>query len=274
MDISVLMSIYAKENPTFFSCSMDSIIGQSVMPKEIILVQDGKLTPELNDICLSYQNDYPELIKIISLKTNHGLGKALQIGLLNCNYELVARMDTDDISKPDRFQKQVNEFMNDSELTILGSSIEEFSDNPKLIESIRMVPLTHTGIIKYAKKRNPFNHMTVMFKKSAVLDVGNYRPFHLCEDYYLWYRLLHHGYKAKNIAESLVCVRVDKNMFRRRGGLKYFIQEVKLQNIFLQNHFINLAEYIRNISLRMSVRFIPNVVRGYLYKMFMRKRKR
>lgn len=271
MKFSVLLSVYEKEKPLYFRTSLNSILEQTLLPAEVVIVKDGELLSELDNICTEYQTKYPNLFKFISLKKNQGLGKALQVGLEHCTYDIVARMDTDDIAKKDRFEKQIREFEKDDKLAILGSSIEEFSTTPDLIDSIRNVPLSNHEIRKYAKMRNPFNHMTVMFRKSAVLDVGSYQPFHLNEDYYLWYRLLNKGYKAKNLSESLVYARVDKNMFQRRGGVKYFLQEVKLQNIFYKNHFINTYEYVRNIGMRMSARLIPNAIRGILYRKYMRK---
>lgn len=267
---SVLLSIYNKEDPKYLISSLNSIIDQTYVPNEILIIKDGILNNKLNRICDDYLNNYPKLFKFIQLPQNQGLGKALQIGVNSCTHSIIARMDTDDIAKSDRFQKQLDEFMNDSELALLGSYIDEFSDTPSSIHSIRMVPLTHIDIMEYAKKRNPFNHMTVMFRKNAVLDAGNYQPFHLCEDYYLWFRMLLKGYKMKNLPESLVYARVDKNMFQRRGGLKYFVQEIKLQNIFYKSNFISCFEYVRNVVIRMVVRLLPNKVRWLLYKKYLR----
>lgn len=271
LKFSVLLSIYKKEKKQYFKQALESILNQTLKPSEIVVVKDGKLAYELDEVCLEYKEKYSAIFKFVELETNQGLGKALQIGVQNCSYEIIARMDTDDIAKPNRFEKQIREFEKDRKLTVLGSAIEEFSITPDVIDTIRSVPLTNQEIKQYAKMRNPFNHMTVMFRKSAVIDVGNYLPFHLSEDYYLWYRLLSKGYKTKNLSESLVYARVDKNMFKRRGGVKYFLQEVKLQNIFYKNHFINSFEYVRNLGIRMSARIVPNLVRGYLYKRYMRK---
>ncbi len=270
LNFSVLMSIYHRENPFYFRESLESLLKQTISPSEIIIVKDGSLSGELDNICEEYNSKYPYLFKMISLETNQGLGIALRIGLQYCSHDIVARMDTDDIAKVDRFEKQIKEFENDGDLTIIGSAIDEFSQNIEEIDTVRKVPLTHKEIKEYAKKRNPFNHMTVMFRKSAVLAVGNYQPFHLSEDYYLWYRLLINGYKAKNLADSLVYARVDRDMFRRRGGVKYFLQELKLQNIFYQSNFINTFEYIRNVVIRMSARVMPNCLREVLYRNCMR----
>lgn len=266
MRFSVLLSVYEKENPNYFEKSLESILQQSILPSEIVIVQDGSLPTKLYNICKYYYEKYPKLIKIISLEENCGLGMALQIGLTKCSFNLVARMDTDDIAKPERFEKQVRVFQEDKEVAIVGSYIDEFSESVENVESIRKVPITNSEIKQFAKMRNPFNHMTVMFRKSAVLDAGNYQPFHLCEDYYLWFRMLVKGYKMKNLPESLVFARVDKNMFKRRGGLKYFLQEIKLQNIFYKSNFISFFEYVRNIVIRVTVRLMPNTIRGLLYR--------
>lgn len=271
MNFSVLMSVYKRENPKCFREALESIIQQTVKPTEIVVVKDGELTEFLDIICNEYNEKYKGLFKFITLKNNQGLGQALQTGMENCTYDIVARMDTDDIAKPERFEKQIREFEKDKNLAILGSAIEEFSITPERVDTIRIVPLLDQDIKKYAKRRNPFNHMTVMFRKNAVIDVGNYKPFHLNEDYYLWYRLLNKGYKAKNLPDCLVSARVDENMFQRRGGLGYILQEIKLQNIFYKNGFINLIEYTRNVTMRMSARLIPNLIRGYLYRKYMRK---
>lgn len=270
LKFSVLMSIYQKENPLYFRQALDSILNQTNNPTEIVIVKDGKLTQELEAVCLEYENRYTNIVHFVELETNQGLGIALQIGLNHCRYDFVARMDTDDIAKVDRFEKQIKEFQNDDSLDIIGSAIDEFSISIDKIDTVRKVPLLHREIMEYAKRRNPFNHMTVMFRKSAVLAVGNYQPFHLSEDYYLWYRLLSNGYKTKNLADSLVYARVDKEMFRRRGGVKYFLQELKLQKIFYQSNFITSFEYIRNVVIRMIARLIPNFLREVLYRNCMR----
>lgn len=271
MNFSVLLSVYKKENPIYFRQALESIIKQSILPTEIVVVKDGELTADLERICNQFLEKYDKLFRVIPLKQNVGLGMALQIGVQECKYDIIARMDTDDIAKPERFAIQLKEFEQDEELAIIGSSIEEFSTTIDNIESIRSVPLSHEKIKKYAKKRNPFNHMTVMFRKNAVLDVGNYQSIHLSEDYYLWYRLLNKGYKAKNLPQSLVYARVNRNTFQRRGGIKYFLHELKLQRIFYENHFISLYEFIQNIFIRAIVRIIPNELRGYFYRRYMRK---
>ena len=217
-DVSLLMSVYIKENPEYFRQSLKSALGQTVKAKEIVLILDGPITTELQEVIIDFKKDNLEVLKVVPLDNNVGLGKALAIGVEVCKYDLVARMDTDDIMLPSRIEKQYSEFTKDPNLTIVGSNIDEFYDSPKSIVGRRIVPETNREIREFSKKRNPFNHMTVMFKKKAVLDVGNYQPMMGFEDYYLWVRLLKAGYKGKNIQESLVYARTGEGMYARRGG--------------------------------------------------------
>ena len=213
MNFSVLMSIYKKEKPEYFSLCMKSLFEQSIIPTEIVIVKDGPLTEELDNIIDEYINKYPNILKTVPLEINQGLGKALAIGVENCSHELIARMDTDDICAPDRFEIQLKEFEKNTDLDILGSCIIEFESTPNNVLSERNVPLEHNDIYNFARKRNPFNHMTVMYKKSKVLEAGNYQPPNGFEDYYLWARMLVNGCKAKNISKPLVYARTGLDMF-------------------------------------------------------------
>lgn len=272
MKFSVLLSVYKNERSEFFRKALDSILDQTLKPNEIVIIKDGLLTCELEMVCLEYKKKYADLFKFIQLQNNQGLGKALQVGVKCCTYDLIARMDTDDIAKPERFEKQMREFENNIDLAILGGAIEEFSISPECVESVRRVPLYNEDIYRYAKKRNPFYHMTVMFRKNIVLNVGNYQPFYLNEDYFLWMRVLKNGYKVKNLPDSLVSVRANEEMFKRRGGLKYLKQELKLQNLFYKHRFINEFEYFRNMGIRIVARIIPNQMRMIIYRKCLRKR--
>ncbi|TYR72622.1 glycosyltransferase [Rossellomorea vietnamensis] len=270
MKFSVLMSVYFKENPLYLEDSLESVVKQSVVPTEIVLVKDGELTKELDDIINHYITNYPSLFKILEFKQNQGLGIALKEGVKACNYDIIARMDTDDIAVSNRFEKQLNIFKLNKEIDIVGSNITEFDKNPENIISIKRVPISDNEIKKYAKRRNPFNHMTVMFRKKAVIDSGNYMPFPLNEDYYLWIRMILNNSKMYNINESLVYARAGSNMFERRGGKGYFYTDIKLQKEYLDLGFINLYEFITNISMRAPVRILPNKMRGWIYMTFLR----
>lgn len=213
---SVLMSIYIEENPEYFALSLDSMVNQTVQPDEIVLVKDGPLTDELENIIKDYDNKYPNLFTIVPLTQNVGLGLALNRGLEICRNELVARMDTDDISLPTRCEKQLKEFKNNPELSIVGTNTDEFSNDPSDIISSRVVPEKHQDIVRFSKKRNPFNHPTVMYKKSDVLESGGYGDFRRNQDYELFVRMLSEGYLSMNINESLLLFRANEDNLKRR----------------------------------------------------------
>ena len=267
---SVLLSVYYKETPTFLEQSLLSIINQTIQAKEIIIVKDGNLTNELEKILLDFTNKYSS-IKIISLAQNQGLGKALNEGLKHCSCNIVARMDTDDIAKPNRFEKQIEILKLHSNIDVVGTWIDEFEGNPRNIISTRKLPETHKEIYKYAQKRNPINHPTVMFRKQAVIDAGGYQHFPLFEDYYLWIRMLLNGAKFYNIQESLLYFRFSPDMFKRRGGLKYACIEAKFQWALYQLGFISFVKTCINIVIRFGTRIIPNRLRGWIYKNILRK---
>ncbi|EKN16392.1 glycosyltransferase family 2 protein [Parabacteroides goldsteinii] len=266
---SVLLSLYIKEQPSHLRKSLDSLFSQTLLPAEIILVKDGKLTPELNAVVSDYVQHY-SILKVITLDMNQGLGKALNEGLKHCSYDLVARMDTDDIAKTNRFEKQLEILKNQPEIDIISSWIDEFEGDITQIISTRKVPEFHGDIYKYAKKRCPINHPAVMFRKSAVLAAGGYKHFLLFEDYYLWVRMLMNGAKFYNIQESLLYFRFSADMFKRRGGWNYAINEYKLQKEFKDIGFISNIDFFYNISVRFISRILPNKLRSILYKTILR----
>ena len=269
-NFSVLLSIYYKEQTSYLKQSLDSILTQTKPPSEIILVKDGSLTEELNTYIEKCTKSNPTL-KIVSLPTNLGLGKALNEGLKHCTYDIVARMDTDDIAKSDRFEKQIKIFEEHPKIDIVGTWIDEFEGDLQNIISTRKLPETHKEIYHYAQKRNPINHPTVMFRKQAVIDAGGYQHFPLFEDYYLWVRMLLNGAKFYNIQESLLYFRFSPDMFKRRGGFKYACTEAKFQWHIHQLGFINLPKTILNICIRFGTRIIPNGFRSWIYKNILRK---
>ena len=269
MRFSVLLSVYYKESYSAFCKSLDSIFTQTTCPDEVILVEDGLLGSDLNDIISEYSAKYPTL-KIIPLPTNQGLGKALNEGLKHCSYDIVARMDTDDIAKPDRFEKQLAVFEKYSDIDVVGAWIDEFEDDISDVKSVRKLPELPDDIRQFAKRRNPINHPVVMFRKSAVLAAGGYQHFPLFEDYYLWVRMLMNGAKFYNIQESLLYFRFSSKVFKRRGGWKYAINEFRFQKMLRQLHFISFPQYIRNIFVRFLTRIIPNSLRKFVYKTILR----
>lgn len=265
MYFSVLLSVYKKERIDNLRQSLDSLFAQTIFPDEVILVEDGPLSDKLNNVVNEYQSNYSAL-KVVSLPVNQGLGKALNEGLKHCSHDLVARMDTDDIAKPERFEKQVKIFQKHPEVDVVGSWIDEFEGDISHVVSVRRLPECHEDILSFAKKRNPINHPVVMFRKGAVFAAGGYQHFPLFEDYYLWVRMLMNGAKFYNIQESLLYFRSSPDMFKRRGGLKYVGTEVRFQNFLLRSHFISFPRYVQNVIIRVVTRIMPNRWRAFLYK--------
>lgn len=268
--ISVLMSVYDKEKPEFLDASIKSILRQNVLPSEIVIVKDGPLNMELENVLSKYQSLQPSLFEFVPLEKNMGLGKALNIGLKHCSNNLVARMDSDDICKHNRFERQLQIVDNNPSVDVVGSNIDEFIDSIENIVSSRKLPEWHCDIVKYAKKRSPINHPSVMFKKSSVIESGGYVHMHLLEDYYLWIRMIKKGYKFYNIQESLLYFRTNKNMIKRRGGLKYAKSEVKFYISIYKLGAISFFDLLINLCVRSFVRLSPNVIRQFIYRTLLR----
>lgn len=263
---SVLMSVYFKENPEYFKKCLDSILSNTVLPDEIVIVKDGKLTDELEEVLLKYIRSSPQLYTVVPLETNRGLGLALAEGIMHCRYELVARMDTDDICREDRFEIQLKEFEADPELDICGSHILEFENDINNTVSKRMVPIDDEGIKLYQKRRDAFNHMTVMYKKSKVLQAGNYQSCMLMEDTYLWVNMFLAGCKAKNVDDFLVYVRIGKDMFERRGGLEYYRKYKDGRRKVYKTGYISWWDYRYTLIIQLAVALMPNKLRGFIFK--------
>lgn len=267
MEFSVLMSVYCKDKSIWFKQAIDSVLNNTVKPNQIVLVVDGQISNELEQVL----SEYKDSLDILRLEKNSGLGIALQQGLLKCKYSLVARMDSDDISLPTRFELQLKEFENNPNLTIVGGYIQEFDSQTNEKTSIRKVPLTNESMRKYIKTRNPLNHVTVMFKKDDILKIGNYQAFDKMEDYYIWLKLIKENFQMKNIPEVLVNVRIDKNMFLRRGGYKYFKSNKEILKQMLQMKIINYPYYLFNVIIRFTIHVLmPNKLRGIIYKNVLR----
>ncbi len=262
---SVAICVYGGDNAEHFKLALDSILYQTVKPDEVVLVVDGPV-PNALDIIIS---EYEKLscFKVIRLKENQGHGIARRTCLSNCTYDIVALMDADDISVPQRFEKELELLLNHEELSIVGGNIAEFIDTPDCIVGYRNVPSGDKEIKTYLKKRCPMNQMTVMFRKHDIEQAGGYLDWFCEEDYYLWLRMYLSGMIFANIPEVLVNVRVGKEMYRRRGGMKYFKSEAKLQKYMLKNEIINLPTYISNVGKRLVVQvLLPNSVRSWIFQ--------
>ena len=264
MNFSVLMSVYHKENPLFLSDALNSVYSQTVKPTEVVLVQDGPLTKELYDVIDSWENKL-NIVDVI-MTSNVGLGEALNQGLQFCSYELVARMDTDDIALPTRFEKQLAAF-NSQNIDVCGSWISEFDNDPSAILSIRQVPEYHADIAKFAKSKNPMNHPSVMFKKTIVVKSGGYQSVLYFEDYFLWLSLIKNGATLYNIPLPLVHMRAGFNQLSRRSGYLYFKREFNFYKNCHKNKFLPLGNVLKNMALRMPLRLLPKVLIAKVYSL-------
>lgn len=267
---SVLMSVYYKEKAFYLKQAIESIYDKQILkPTEIVLVEDGQLTEELYQEINRQKEKLKNILKIVKLEKNSGLGKALNIGILNCTNEFIARMDTDDIASPSRFEKQINYLKYHPEVDVLGTFMNEFIDDISNIICIKDAPLEN--IEKYMKFRDPVNHPSVIFKRSKVLEAGNYQEILLNEDSYLWRRMLKKNAIFKNIPEPLVYFRISNDTYKRRGGWKYVKVEWELQKKYLKLGIINIFEFWLNILLKSIVRLVPNYFRKVIYLKILRK---
>lgn len=273
MVLSVLLPVYIKENPAFLKEALLSIFNQTHRPCEIVVVKDGPLTKELDSVLEWSKGQCPQLLRVVALEENKGLGVALDVGVRACEGVYIARMDSDDVARPERLKTQLGFLQENPEIDLLGSWVEEFQESKEAVLGVRRVPESHAEILSYAKKRNPLNHPAVMFRKQAVLDVGGYLPFPYNEDYYLWVRMLVAGKRAHNIQESLLWFRVSRSTYARRGGLRYLVQDWNLQREFHRLGLVTTRERIRNCLLRGGVRLLPNALREKLYRGYLRDTK-
>lgn len=272
MPFSVLMSVYHKEKPEYLRQSIDSVFNQTLTPDEVILVEDGPLTKELYSVLDELTGKYP-LLRRLPLSENRGLGRALNKGLKECSHELVARMDTDDICFPDRFEVQKNFMDAHPEVDVCSGWLEEFEGNIDNVRSIKQLPETHEKIARYLKKRNPMNHPAVMFRKSAVLRCGGYQHFLLFEDWHLWVRMYKGGSIFANIPRLLLHFRSSPDLFKRRGGLKYAKDSMRFQWGLYKSGLISLPTAVCNSIMRGTVYLLPNHLREFIYFSFLRHRK-
>lgn len=266
---SVLMSVYQKENPEWLTLSVESMMAQTVSPHDIVMVEDGPLTPELYAALDKLEEAYPCLLRV-PLEENVGLGPALAEGVLHCSCELIARMDTDDYAYPTRCQEQL-EAIRIQQADMVGSSIDEFIGHPQNVIAHRILPESHEEIVRFSKRRTPIAHPSVMFKKSMVMKAGNYRDRYLVEDYDLFVRMLLQGAKAYNIPTVLVAMRISEDFYMRRGGLLYLKSLLSFNKQLLHCGWVTRRDYVVRSGGNIVLCLLPNRVRDWTYRRFLRK---
>lgn len=269
---SVLLSVYKKENPLFLKKSLDSVFSQTRKADEVVLVEDGPLTLELDTVIEEFASKEPTL-KLVKLEKNQGLGRALNAGMKQCTYNYVARMDTDDICFPNRFEKQMAFIDEHPDVELLGSWTQEFTEdeNGMRLMSLKKFPETNEEIYEFGRKRNPFEHPSVIFRKSSVIAAGEYVHCYLFEDYFMWARMMLNNAVMYNIPEPLLYFRMTTDSFERRGGWNYAVKEVHNLWMFKQVGFFSFGEFLKNAITRFPVRVMPNKMRKFVYNKFLRK---
>ncbi|WP_289356411.1 glycosyltransferase family 2 protein [Acinetobacter baumannii] len=272
MKISILLSLYHKENPQALEQCFQSIWkDQTFQPTEIVLVLDGPVDEELNQCVTKWQQTIGKPLKVIPLSQNIGLGKALNEGLRHCNNEWVFRMDTDDICKPDRFEKQIDFIQKNPNVVLFGGQILEFDQVPNDSTVIKSVPTDYQEIKKFAQKRCPFNHMTVAYKRDVILGLGGYQHHLFMEDYNLWLRVIGNGYQVANLPDVLLYARVGNGMHARRKGFEYIKSEKQLLDLKKQLKLQNPLYANMLFMVRSAFRLLPANLLGKIYNTFLRK---
>ncbi|MHA8090236.1 glycosyltransferase [Aquirufa antheringensis] len=267
---SVLISIYNLDDPSFLKSSLDSLMEQTKIPSQVVLVIDGPINNLLIEQVNSFESRYLGIFNKVSLPVNVGLGLALKIGLECCTFDFVARMDSDDISFVNRFEDQLNYLINNPHISIIGSSVIEFENVPGDSRSIRKLPTVHDKIIKFSKFRNPINHPSVMFRKKDIIDIGSYSHMPLFEDYFLWVRAILNNKGIENLEKPLLYFRVGNNMVSRRSGFKYLIKEVSFLTKMYKLGFLNIFQLIINMLIKIPLRLLPVTILRIFYNNVLR----
>ena len=268
---SVLMSVYYKELPQYLRESILSIYRQTIPTDDFVLVCDGPLSEALDVVIDEMKEKFLDRMQIIRLKKNGGLGNALNIGIKYCKNELVARMDSDDVSSDDRCEKELKIFEQNPNLSIVSGNVMEFEGSVENVTSCRALPEYQRDIIAFSKYRNPFNHPAIMYKKSAVINAGGYKDFYLLEDYYLWIRMLSKGFEGYNIQENILMMRSGDALYKRRGGMEYLISQYRLLEYMKEINFINRKEYLKGVFFRTCSVLCPIALRKKIYKIAFRR---
>ncbi len=269
-EISVLMSVYKNDIPQNVKIAVDSVMNQTLKPKQIVMVVDGPVPDDLKDMLISLEKEY-DIYENIWLKENLGTGGALEHNWERCKYKYVAKMDSDDISVPDRFEKQIKFLKEHPEIDVVGSNGQEFYSEIKNLAGIKKVPETHEEIVKFMKGRSPFCNMSLMMKREIIEKAGGFKPWFYAEDYYLYIRMYLAGAKFHNLQENLVYIRIDKNTFSRRHGLKYYKSIKGLLKIMYKNHMIGFFRYTKEKIIRFVGHvMVPKKMKNFMWRKFLR----
>lgn len=269
---SVLMAVHMQADAGFFNTAIESMLNQTVKPEEVVIVEDGPLTASLYQVLEHFVSVKPTMFTLVPLEENGGLANALNIGLRHCRNELVARMDSDDISLPDRCEKQLLRFQEKPYLSIVGGNMDEFTGVPEHVISQRKVPSSEEEIIRFCRRRDPFNHPTVMYKKSDVLNVGGYNARRKrAQDYELFGSMLHSGYRAENLEDVLVKYRIDDDSVKRMKSWAHCMTHVDIVKTFYKQGYSTLGDLCYTFCGACAIYLMPKDITQKLYRRFLRR---
>lgn len=264
-DFSLLMAVYAGDKGEFFTEAFHSSVdGQSVPPSEVVIVQDGPIPGSLLTAVKEAIDSSPVPVNLVVVEKNAGLAAALTLGLSHCVNDVVARMDADDISMPDRFEHQLP--LIEKGFDLVGTGMFEFEAEQGVLGT-RTPPTGQDAIARYARFHDPFNHPTVVYRKTAVIAAGAYQDLALMEDYWLFVRMIQSGARVENIPLPLLKYRVDSGAYSRRGGTALFRSELRLQREMRAAGITSRGQYLRNVLVRGGYRFVPVGIRRVAYRM-------
>lgn len=270
-EFSVLMSVYRGDDPHHFRKAFASAVTEQTRPpSQVVLVQDGPVPGQLAGEIDRAIESSPVRVSFERLGRNLGLAEALSVGLRLSDFDVVARMDADDIALPTRFERQLP--LIDAGADLVGSGMLEFLDDVGSIVGRRVPPTDEEAIRRSARFHDPFSHPTVVYRRSAVLAAGGYRAMGLMEDYWLFVRMIANGARVCNLAEPLVMYRVGAGAYARRGGVAQWRSEIALQRAMRTIGFTTWPQYVRNVIVRGGYRFIPVDIRQFAYRRFMADR--
>ena len=270
MDYSVLLTVYKSDNPDFFRLSLESMLKQTVPSNDIVIVKDGPVPNTIQSVFDELAENYPSIHQL-QLEKNVGLGLALNKGIKICKNELIARMDADDISLPERCEKQLLLFEQDPELDIVGCPVKEFIGTKDNIVGKRDVPLDNASIHKYNRRRDPFNHPTVMYRKSKVLKYGPYGDYRKNQDTDLWIKLLSNGCKAANCPEYLVMFRFDEGTYKKRKSWINTKLLIEIRKKAWKDGYCSFIDYLFVACAQLGVYILPEGFQKFVYTKILRK---
>lgn len=270
-EYSVLMSVYAKERPEWLRIAVRSMLDQTIPPSEFVIVEDGPLTSGLYEVISEFDTLFPGLFKTVAYPDNMGLGYALREGILSCTKSIVARMDSDDWASPERMEVQLA-LMENEKLDMIGSQVVEFIESPEKPVALTALPERHDAIVAYSKRRNPFRHPPMTFRREKVLEAGNYSPeFLFFEDWDLFNRMLAIDCRAKNVHEALVAMRVSPDFYARRGGISYLRHALRFKSAQVNSGWFNIADFALSFIPQAAVSILPNSIRTLIYTRLLRR---